>query len=138
MNHLEIESFLSFVYHNNFLWLIHDKQAGLEVISPNEAALWFSGKEMVRTKLLRDFSGKNEKTKIIVKIAKKSSGPPAREPVVDEAEQRNMMAYYYKKQEEWKKLESNDEDSYLNSAWADNKSLKNQLHGLSNIKMGPR
>ncbi|KAF7261044.1 hypothetical protein EG68_01680 [Paragonimus skrjabini miyazakii] len=28
------------------------------------------------------------------------------------------MAHYYKKQEEWKKLEANDEDSYLYSAWA--------------------
>jgi hypothetical protein len=32
--------------------------------------LWFSGKEMQRGKLLSDFVGKNEKTKIIVKIQK--------------------------------------------------------------------
>jgi hypothetical protein len=33
-------------------------------------SLWFSGKELQRGKLLSDFAGKNEKTKIIVKIQK--------------------------------------------------------------------
>ena len=33
-------------------------------------SLWFSGKEMLRGKLLKDYVGKNEKTKIVAKIQK--------------------------------------------------------------------
>ena len=32
--------------------------------------MWFSGKEMIRGKLLKDYVGKNEKTKIVAKLQK--------------------------------------------------------------------
>ncbi|XP_074657365.1 cilia- and flagella-associated protein 298-like [Tubulanus polymorphus] len=113
-------------------------QASLEVIEPANSSLWWAGKEMIRGKLLKDFIGSNEKTKIIAKLQKKGQGAPAREKVVSEDDQKNMMAYYYKKQEEFKKLEKAEEDSYLDSPWSDNSSLKKQFHGLGNIKWGPR
>ena len=47
-------------------------QASLEVLELDNASLWFSGKEMLRGKKLKDFVGKNEKTKIICKIQKVS------------------------------------------------------------------
>lgn len=77
-------------------------QAALEVIDQKDASIWFSGKEMQSGKKLSDFLGKNEKTKVIVKIQKKGKSAPGREPVVSEEEQKKMMAYYYRKQEEWK------------------------------------
>lgn len=47
-----------------------------------------------------------------------------------------MLAFYHKKNEEAKKLdEMDDGDQYMNSTWADNKSLKSQLHGLNNVRM---
>lgn len=113
-------------------------QAIKDIIPPGQGSMWFSGKEMVPTKLLSDFLGKNEKSKVIVKIQKKGGGAPGREPVVSEAEQKQMMAYYYKKQEEMKKLAEADDDSYLNSGWADNNDLKRQFHGMNNIKWKPR
>ncbi|OON19573.1 hypothetical protein X801_04560 [Opisthorchis viverrini] len=103
-----------------------------------EGTLWFSGKEMLRGKQLSDYVGRNEKTKIVAKLSRRGAGAPAREPVVSEDDQRAMMSYYYKKQEEWKKLEANDEDSYLDSAWAEPGQLKRQFHGLGDIKWGPR
>ena len=45
-----------------------------------------------------------------------------------------MLSYYHKKQEEMKQLENDNEDQYMNSAWADNKNLKAQLHGQGDIK----
>ncbi len=45
-------------------------QASKEIITEEEAAVWWAGKELVRTKLLSDFIGKNEKTKLIVKLQK--------------------------------------------------------------------
>lgn len=113
-------------------------QASLEVIEEANASIWFSGKEWTRGKQIKDFIGKNEKTKIIAKLQKKGHGAPAREPVVSEEEQKKMMAYYYKKQEEFKKLEAEAEDSYMNSPWADNNQLKRQFHGIGNVKWGPR
>ena len=64
--------------------------------------IWFSGKELQRGKVLSDFVGKNEKTKVIVKVQKKGNSAPARERVVSEDQQKEMMAYYYRKQQELK------------------------------------
>ncbi|VDO00576.1 unnamed protein product [Rodentolepis nana] len=112
--------------------------AGSEVIPFEEGTLWFSGKELLPGKLLSDYVGMNEKTKIIVKIQKRGSGAPAREAVISEADQKAMMAFYYRRQEELKKLEENDDDSYLNSVWSEPGQLKRQFHGLGDIKWGPR
>ncbi|KAJ3038310.1 hypothetical protein HDV00_000821 [Rhizophlyctis rosea] len=99
--------------------------ASKEIVEPDNASLWWAGKEMVREKLLSDFVGKNDKTKIVAKIQKvgvsrcnmpgivhmqhndldeyfvqKGQGPPIREPPLDENGQKQMMAYWYRKQEE--------------------------------------
>ncbi|KAJ3220370.1 hypothetical protein HDU67_000037 [Dinochytrium kinnereticum] len=109
-----------------------------EMIRPFEATLWWAGRELIPTKTLGEFVGKNEKTKIVVKLQRKSQGAPVREPPLDEMSQRNLMAYYYKKQEQQKRLEENQDDDYLQSAWANPKSLKQSFQGLSNVSWGPR
>lgn len=113
-------------------------QASKEVIPLNMGSIWFSGKEMLPGKKFSDYLGKNEKSKVIVKIQRKGAGAPGREPVVSAEEQKQMMAYYYKKQEEMKKLVLEEDDSYMNSAWADNNSLKRQFQGMNDIKWKPR
>ncbi|MED6244295.1 hypothetical protein ATANTOWER_003127 [Ataeniobius toweri] len=45
-------------------------QASLQVIAEDECQLWWAGKEMQRGKKLQDYIGKNEKTKLVVKIQK--------------------------------------------------------------------
>lgn len=45
-------------------------QALLDIIPGDESSIWFSGKEMQASKKLSDFMGKNEKSKVIVKIQK--------------------------------------------------------------------
>lgn len=50
------------------LWCI--LQASTEVLEEDNTSIWFSGKEMLRGKQLKDFIGKNEKTKIVAKIQK--------------------------------------------------------------------
>lgn len=77
-------------------------QAGQQVLEEDTAQLWWAGKHLERGKLLRDFIGRNEKTKIIAKLQKKGQGAPAREPVFSAQEQRTMMALAHKKQEELK------------------------------------
>ncbi|XP_071499254.1 cilia- and flagella-associated protein 298-like [Diadema antillarum] len=113
-------------------------QASLSVLEESNASLWFSGKEMHQGKKLCDYLGKNEKTKIIAKLQKKGQGAPGREAVFSEDERKQMMLHAYRKQEEWKKMEEDSEDVYLNSAWADSGQLKKQLQGMNNVKWGPR
>lgn len=70
---------------------------------------------------------------MVVKVTKRGGGAPMREPVINENEHKKMLAYYHKKQEEGKKLEEAGEadgDQYLNSAWADNRAMKAQMHGM--------
>lgn len=113
-------------------------QASLDVIDPAMAVLWFSGKEMQRGEKLSHYLGKNEKTKVIIKISKVGQGPPAREPVIGEEERKQMMLHQFRRQEELKRLEEDDDDKYLNSSWADSNSLKKSFQGLSNISWKPK
>lgn len=109
-------------------------QAALEVIEPAKGQLWFAGKQMLPDRKLADFIGKNEKCKIIVKLQKSGEGAPGREPVFTEAERNQMMMQAYRRQEEFKRLEQDGDDSYLDSAWSNSGSLKNQMQGINNIK----
>lgn len=74
------------------------------MIAPNAAQLWFSGRELLRepNKKMKDYLGCNEKTKVVLKITKTGSGPPAREPPLSEQDRKLLMAKAFKKQEELK------------------------------------
>ncbi|XP_068122193.1 cilia- and flagella-associated protein 298 [Hyperolius riggenbachi] len=112
-------------------------QAGQMVIEESNAQLWWAGKELLRKHKLVDYVGKNEKTKIVVKIQKRGHGAPAREPALSDEQQKQMMLHFYKRQEELKKLEEDEDVSYMNSDWADSSSLKRQFQGVKDIKWRP-
>ena len=99
-----------------------------------KSTLWAVNKEMAPNKKFSDYFGKNEKTKVVCKIQTKGSGAPVREPTVDPETHKQMLSYYHKKQEEMKQLNEDNEDNFLNSQWADNKAMKAQMHGTTNIK----
>lgn len=82
-------------------------------------------------------SGNNNKTKVTVKLCSNSEGAPGREPVLSEEERKQLMLHAYRRQEEWKKLEQDEDDSYLDSKWADGQNMKRQFHGLDNISWRP-
>lgn len=48
--------------------------------------LWFCGKELKRDKPLSEYFGKNEKSKVIVKLQTSGQGPPGREPAISAEE----------------------------------------------------
>lgn len=109
------------------------QQASLEIVEPAKGQLWFAGHHMLPEKRFGDYVGGNEKCKVVVKLVKSGEGAPGREPVMSEEARRQIMMHEYRRQEELKKLELNDDDQYLNSAWADGRSLKRQMHGLDNV-----
>lgn len=101
----------------------------------DKSQLWFAGKHMLPEKLLKDFVGRHEKTKAVVRLQKSGGGAPSREPVVDPETQKAMIAYYHKKQEQMKKLEEDANDSYTQSDWASGHSLKAHFTGTTNIRI---
>lgn len=107
------------------------------MIDPVLAQLWWAGRELERGKTLQDYIGKNEKTKIVAKLSKKGMGAPAREPVFNEEQKKQMMLDAYRRQEQLKKLEENQDNTYLDAEWANSAKLKRDIQGLSNIKWRP-
>lgn len=73
-------------------------QAAMELLEPNEAQLWVASKDFPRGDKIGDRLGWNEKTKVVAKLQRPGSGPPAREPSVSEEERKAMMAHYFKRQ----------------------------------------
>ena len=68
---------------------------------------------MQLTKKIGDFTGKNEKTKVIAKIQKKGRGAPAREPVVRRKKnKRKWWLIIIKSKKNGKKLSQKDDESY--------------------------
>lgn len=106
-----------------------------EVLDPAQTSLWFASKELLSGRRLQDYLGKNEKSKVIVKLTSKTSGPPPREPLFSEEDQARMMMANHKRREELAELNqaAKDEDEYLNSKWADPGALKRKMHGVNNI-----
>merc|ERR1711865_446764 len=89
-------------------------------------------------KCLKDYVGSNNKTKIVVQITKKGQGAPTRQAQQQsKSEQESMMQHYFKKKEEWKAMDDDDDDSYLTSAWANPKGMKNSLNGCGNVSWKP-
>lgn len=74
---------------------------------------------------------------VIMKLSKRGSGPPGREPVMTEEERKQLMLHSYRRQEELKKLDQDEDDNYLNSDWADSGNLKRSFQGIRNISWRP-
>ena len=107
-------------------------------LDEDKSVLWWAKKELQKGKTIADYVGKNEKTKIVVKIMPKGKGAPLSEPPIDQETHKKMLSYYYKKQEEVKRLEEENEDDYLNSQWANPGHLKSQLvNGGRGINLRP-
>ncbi|KAK7078832.1 hypothetical protein SK128_002631, partial [Halocaridina rubra] len=107
------------------------------ILDPGMTQLWFAGKEMQCGKKLLDYVGRNEKTKVIVKVQKRGQGAPGREPMLTEEEQKKIMLAEFKRREELQKLDEDDDDAYLDSSWADGSQLKRSFQGLTNITWKP-
>lgn len=109
-------------------------QASKEILDENSTDLWWASKNLDTEKCLSDYAGKNEKSKLIVKLQKMGQGAPSREPAMTEGQRKELMLAEFHRREELKKLEEDDDDSYLDNKWADNRQMKRNIMGLANIK----
>lgn len=108
--------------------------AAAQMLDPDTASLWVASRDFQRDQKVGDRLGWNEKTKVVAKLQKEGSGPPAREPAVSEEERKAMMAHYFKRQEQLKKLSEASDDDYLSSSWADPKALQRSLRGQGGVR----
>jgi hypothetical protein len=120
------------------LLAILDDNATTEDILAGETVMWWTGKPLAKDVDFAKYVGKNEKTKIVVKLTKQGATAPPRESAVDAKTQSEMMAYWYKKQEEHKKLVEDDDISFANSEWANPTQLKQALSGTGQVGYRPR
>merc|ERR1711871_1498506 len=106
-----------------------------DILDGHDSSIWWAGKELQTDKMLHEYLGKNEKTKVITRLQTKNSGAPVRESRIDKETHSAMLKHYYQKQEEEKKMRD-DDDSYMESEWANPKALKNALLGNNgNVRM---
>jgi len=108
-----------------------------QVLDPASSVLWFAGKAMDRDQALSKYVGQNEKVTIKARVEPRGGQAPQREPAVDEETRRAMMAMHRKREQEQQQLEQADEDSYLNSAWANPRGFKQSVLGMGDIKWRP-
>nr|CCC95573.1 unnamed protein product [Trypanosoma congolense IL3000] len=92
------------VYHCRAIldseWRSHEQQ------SEDGAGLWFCGKLMQGT--VAKYSGKNEKSRLIVKVHPRDSAPPSVEPRMSYDDQRALYERMRTRREEYKALEESE------------------------------
>ena len=71
-----------------------------QLLAPENVSLWFAGKQMKDDRPLSEHVGKNEKTKVVVKLQPKNQGAPVREPGLTEEQQAQMMLLSFRRQQE--------------------------------------
>jgi hypothetical protein len=111
-----------------------DAIAAAGLLDSKTTSLWVAGKEFERGRLVSDRLGSNEKTRVVAKLSREGDGPPAREPIVRDDERNAMLEHYHKRNEELKRLADNEEDEYMNSAWADPQNMARELQGLGSVR----
>lgn len=75
----------------------HNNTDMSDFLDPEKCSLWAVNKELNKNKKFSDIFGKNEKTKLVVKIQSTGSGAPVREPTIDQDTHKKMLSYYHKK-----------------------------------------
>ena len=111
-----------------------DAIADAPLLDSESTSLWVAGKEFERGKLISDRLGTNEKTRVVAKLSREGDGPPPREPIVRDDERNAMLEHYHKRNEELKRLADNEDDEYMNAAWADPQNMARDLQGLGSVR----
>lgn len=52
-----------------------------DALDPTTTTLWFAGKQLLAHNRLADHVGRNEKSRVVIKLQPAGQGAPAREPV---------------------------------------------------------
>ena len=114
------------------------------IASPADAVLWGPGNKAMTPatqdkQLLSDCVGRNDKTKVLIRLQKSGEGQPQREgPSVSAEEQAAMLAFLRRKQEEAARLAASSDDAVdtHDAPWANSRALKTHFSGVGNVRFG--
>lgn len=56
------------ILENKHDWVAGKETDVAEYLDESKTSMWWAGKELIKGKILKDYFGKNEKTKVIVKL----------------------------------------------------------------------
>lgn len=104
---------------------------------PKTCQLWWARKSLLRGKPVSEFLGNNERVTAVAKLTDAKSGPPPKDMSMSQDAQIKLMSKLHKQAEEYKKMEKDDDDSYLDSQWANPHTLKNQFQGIQDLDFKP-
>ena len=97
-----------------FLELIDPFFKERDYFEPNKTTLWWAGKQIKPDHLLKDFTGQNDKSKIVAKLQTTAKGCPSREQRLKYDEQRELREHFSQKRETFKELEASELASHQN------------------------
>jgi hypothetical protein len=101
---------------------------------PPDTSMWWAGKSLVYEKLLSDYVGTNEKSKLICRFDEKEKGAPVRQPRLDKETHKQVTEQYWERQKIERQLAADTDESYKSSPWANPNALKQALSGGRDIK----
>ena len=110
-----------------------------EAVPPAGASLWGpGGKQLQVGRKLSNSVGRNDKTRVLLRLQAAGEGAPGREAPVSAEEQAAMLAFYRKKQAEAQALAAAEPADADSAAWADPRSLKASFAGIGALRLGGR
>lgn len=108
-----------------------------ERVKEDEAALWFCGKPMEAT--LAKYCGRNEKSKVIVKVAPRRGPAPSCEPRMRYEDQRALYRAMCQRREAYKQLEDSElRDRVVQQSWSTGRLLLGAAAASSSHSEGKR
>ena len=100
--------------------------------------LWWARKSLQRGKLVSDYLGKNPRVTAVAKLTDAKSGPPPKDMSLSQEAQIKLMSQMHKKMEEYKRIDKDDDDSYLDSEWANPRGLQKTFQGIDEVDWKPK
>jgi hypothetical protein len=104
---------------------------------PKTCQLWYCRKSLQRGKIVSDYLGRNARVTVVAKLTDAKSGPPPKDMSLSQDAQLKLMSRLHKQAEELKRIDKDDDDSYLDSQWANPKGLQSTFQGLEEIDWKP-
>eukprot|EP01060_Flectonema_neradi_P026009 TRINITY_DN34862_c0_g1_i1.p1 TRINITY_DN34862_c0_g1~~TRINITY_DN34862_c0_g1_i1.p1 ORF type:complete len:302 (+),score=65.47 TRINITY_DN34862_c0_g1_i1:49-954(+) len=97
-----------------FLELIDPAFKERDFFDPEKTSLWWAGKQIKPDHVLKDFTGANEKSKIVAKLQTAEKGCPSREQRLKYEDQRSLREHFHERKETFKQLEPSELANHKN------------------------
>jgi hypothetical protein len=111
-----------------------------DMLAAGDVVLWGPGATALmptpEKRLLSDFIGRNDKSKVLIRLQTRKEGQPAKEGGVSAEEQAAMLALLRRKQQEAADVAGADDVETDDAPWANPRALKTHFSGVGNVRIG--